>query len=52
MGVGFFRGGFDEEVRMIGIMGDENGVVEEIPGEEIRDSYKRIPCFGDAPESD
>ena len=36
---------------MIGILGYENRVIDEILVEEIKGSYKRIPNFGNAPES-
>jgi hypothetical protein len=34
------------------LSGGENGVVEEIFGDEIWVSYNFMPGFGDAPESD
>jgi hypothetical protein len=37
--------------RMTGVLG-ENGVIEEVFGEEIRVSYESTPSFGDTLESD
>jgi hypothetical protein len=51
-GVGYVSG--EEEgktTRITGVLG-ENGVIEEVFGEEIRISYESMPSFGDTLESD
>jgi hypothetical protein len=52
VGVGYVSG--EEEgktARITGVLG-ENGVIEEVFGEEIRVSYESMPSFGDTLELD
>jgi hypothetical protein len=49
---GYVIGGEEDKTeRMSGVLG-ENGVIEEVFGEEIRASYESFPPFADTLESD